>query len=140
MSQTNPRVRNYPINAQGGAMTNIPLTMMSSKVEVIEDPSYNNGVFQGLQGYYIDTQPPQPPIPILAPGEIPTQADPQALQTWLPPVAGVQGQAYEPIVFGGTDGRVHGGQGNYVGAQGTVILQLTTNSAQAGGVIVTEWD
>jgi hypothetical protein len=141
MGQTNPRVRSYPINAKGGLMTNIPLTMGCSKVTVIEDPAYNNGAAQGLQGYYIDTQPPQPAIPIEPGGAAPPQADPQYLFTWLPNTAGQTGRAYEPIMFGGSEaGRVHGAFGNTVGAQGTVILQLTTNSANPGGVLVEEWD
>jgi hypothetical protein len=139
MTAVNPKITNIPINALGGAMTNITLTIMASKVTVIEDPAYNNGAPQGLTGYYIDTQPPQPPIPIEPGGAAPPEASPANLQVWLPGSNGQTGRAFQPIIFGGTDGRVHGGEGNYVGAKGTVILQLTTNSANPGGIILEEW-
>ncbi len=71
MAQTNPKVTQIAINNDVGLMTNIALTMLCSKVEVIEDPSVNNGAQQGLQGYYIDNQPPQPPIPIQLGGAAP---------------------------------------------------------------------
>jgi hypothetical protein len=139
MPNTNPKVTPIAINAQGGLMTNITLTIMASKVDVIEDPSLNNGVQQGLTGYYIDTQPGLGIPPIEPGGAPPPQANPQALQVWLPNSNGQTGAAFEPITFGGTDGRVHGGEGDYVGADGTVILQLTTNGQNAGGVLLREW-
>lgn len=139
MAQTNPKRTNIAINAAGGAMTNIPLTILASKVKVMEDPALNGGNQQGLLGFIIDTQWPQPAVPILPGMNIPPLASPQALQTWLPNNNGQVGEAFEPIIFGGDEGRVHGGEGNYVGAQGTVILQLTTNSNLAGGVILIEW-
>jgi len=140
MAAVNPKVTNIAINAQGGAMTNIVLTIMCSKVEVIEDPSYNGGVPQGLQGYYMDTQPGLPSPAVIAPiGQAPPAASPANLQTWLPNNNGQIGKAYEPIIFGGTDGRVHGAYSDFVGAQGTTILQLTTNSPDAGGVLLVEW-
>lgn len=129
MAQINPKVTNIAINAMGGAMTLVAGTTMSSKVQVIEDPSYNAGQQQGLQGYYLD--------PTSNPAN-PTKS-PANLQTWLPNSAGQQGQAYEPIVFGGPDGRVHGDLGQYTGAQGTPLLYLTTNSGNAGGVLLVEW-
>jgi len=120
-------------------MVNIMLTMMASKVLVMEDPSVNNGVPQGLQGYYIDTQPPQPAIPIEAGGAPPPQATPQGLQVWLPQTTGQEGPAYQPIILGGTDGRVHGGEGDYVGAQGLVVLQLQSYSETPSQVLLLEW-
>lgn len=138
MANSNPKVTPYAINAKGGVMTNIVLTIMASKADVIEDPSLNAGVPQGLTGYYIDTQPPQGVIPVSA-AQIPAKATPQAIQVWLPNNNGQLGVAYEPIILGGQDGRVHGGLGGEVGADGTVILQLTTNSATAGGVLLREW-
>lgn len=135
----NPKITNIAINAKGAAMTNITLSIMASKVTITEDPSYNGGQLQGLTGYYIDPTPPQPTIPIEPAGIAPPQATPANLQVWLPNSNGQVGRNFEPIIFGGTDGRVHGGQGDYVGGTGTVILQLTTNSINAGGVIVEEW-
>lgn len=139
MTQVNPKTTNIAINAKGGAMTNIAMTILASKVTVMEDPSYNGGVLQGLAGYYIDPQPPQETIPVEANGGPPPQATPQNLQVWLANTDGAVGPAYEPIVFGGEDGRVHGAYGNYVGADGTVLLQLTTNGANAGGIILQEY-
>lgn len=139
MAQINPKITNIAINAKGGNMTNITLTILASKVEIMEDPALNNGVPQGLTGYYIDNQPPQPSIPIMPGGVAPPQASPSNLQVWLPATNGQNGRAYQPIIFGGQDGRVKGGESDYVGAQGTVVLQLTTNSPTAGGIVLVEW-
>jgi len=129
---TNPKVTKIALPAAGGAFTPIPMTIVAGKVDVMEDPSLNGGVAQGLTGFYTDTQPGSSS----AAGPFPNQG-PQ--QVWLPNTAGQQGGAYQPIVFGGTDGRVHGGEGDYVGADGTIILRLTSNSATPTGVIMREW-
>ena len=126
--QNNPKVTNIALPAKGGVPVAITLTKVDSKVTVMEDPSLNNGVAQGLTGYYTDTQP-GTGFPNSGP-----------LQVWLPNTAGQQGRAYQPIIFGGSDGRVHGGEGNYVGADGTVILRLTSNSATPTGILLEEWD
>ena len=125
---TNPKVTSIPINALGAGFTPIVMTIMASKVRVMEDPSYNNGAPQGLTGYYADTQP--------------ATGNPQTgtLQVWLPNNQGQIGPAYQPISFGGGEGgRVEGGQGDYVGADGTVILYLTTNTQLASAVLLEEW-
>jgi len=127
MTETNPKVTVIALNAVGGALTDIVLTMMDSKVEIMEDPSVNDGAAQGLTGFYTDTQPAS---------SYPNQG-PQ--QVWLPQTAGENGRAFQPIIFGGADGRVHGGLGGYVGAQGTVILRLKSNSNTATQVLLTEW-
>ncbi len=139
MTAVNPKITNIALNGNGGALKNIPLTIMASKVRVSEDPAQNNGVAQGLQGYIIDTQPPQPTVPVEPGGAAPPQASPANLQVWLPNTAGQNGPGFQPIVFGGSDGRVHGGEGNYVGANGTVILQLQSASPTATGIILEEW-
>jgi hypothetical protein len=144
MPNSNPKITAIAINAKGGLWTPIAMTIMSGKVTVQEDPAYNNGVAQGLTGYYVDTQPPQPaavaadwnPVDGVPPGV----TLPAYQQTWLPNNNGQEGQAYQPIKFGGSEaGRVHGGYGDYVGAQGTVLLWLTTNSENAGGILLEEW-
>lgn len=129
MPQVNPKVTNIAINALGGAGTVIATTILCSRAEVMEDPAFNAGAQQGLAGYYLDPD---------SPHAAPTKANPNA-QVWLPNGTGGEGQAYEPIVFGGEKGRVHGGLGNYVGAQGTPLLLLTSASANAGGVLLVEW-
>jgi len=126
----NPKVTSIPIPAAGGVPVAITLTIMASKVTVQEDPAYNTGAGQGLQGYYVDTQPPQanPPVP-----------SPATLFVWLANTAGQIGRAYQPIIFGGADGRVHVALGKYVGAEGTVILLLTSKSANPSAVLLEEW-
>lgn len=139
MTAVNPKITNIALNGSAGALINIALTIMASKVRVSEDPAQNNGAPQGLQGYIIDTQPPQQAIPIEPGGGPPPEATPQNLQMWLPNTAGQNGPGFQPIVRGGESGRVHGGEGDYVGAQGTVILQLKSASATATGIILEEW-
>lgn len=128
MALRNPKVTKIAINAAGGAMTKILGTQMASKVDIIEDPAFNAGVQQGLTGNRLD-----PSANMAAPVVGP-------LEVWLPNGTGGMGESYEPITFGGPDGRVHGGLGLYVGVQGWPYAQLTTNSANAGGVLLREWD
>jgi hypothetical protein len=129
MPQTNPKVTNIALNAKGGAFTLIAGTKMSSKVEIMEDPATAGGDQQGLTGYIMDPN---------SKGN-PTPSNPN-IQVWLPNSAGQVGWAYEPIIFGGDSGRVHGAYGLYTGADGTPYLQLTTNSGAAGGILLVEWD
>jgi hypothetical protein len=125
-----PKITNIPINAVGGALVLIAGTIMASKVEVMEDPAYNNGVQQGLTGFYMD-----PDSNHAAPAVNPSSP---LQQIWLPNATGGYGRAFEPIIFGGSDGRVHGGEGLYTSAAGTPLLLLTSNGA-AGGIILVEW-
>ena len=142
MAQVNPKVTNIALSAKGGPWVVIQLTIAASKALVEEDPAYDSGTEQGLTGYILDPQAVlsaaflanPTPAAALAAGYL---ANPN-LQVWLPNSAGQQGQAYEPITFGGSDGRVHGGEGGYVGGQGSGILLLTTNGS-AGGILLTEW-
>jgi len=129
MAQVNPKVRNIVVPAAGAAPVIIAGTMLASKVVVMEDPNANNGVAQGLTGYFLD--------PTSNPAN-PTQ-DPQVLQTWLPQINGGQGPAYQPIILGGTDGRVHGGEGNYVGAQNTPYLSLNSATNLPTAILLQEW-
>lgn len=127
--QTNPKVTNIVLNGSAGAYITISTTIMASKVEIQEDPSLNNGVAQGLQGFYLDpnSNPANPSLDESAPGA----------QVWLANSAGQQGRAYQPILFGGADGRVHGGLGNYVGQ--APLLKLRSNSATPTGILLVEW-
>ena len=54
MTQTNPKVTNVAIGGSAGAWTLIAGSILSSKVEVMEDPAI--GAAQGLQGYYMDPE------------------------------------------------------------------------------------
>lgn len=125
MSQLYPKITVIPLNALGGGFTPIILTIMASRFEVIEDPSVNNGVQQGLTGYYTDTQPGSG-FP-----EVGTQ------RTWLPNNNGQIGVAFEPIIS--ESRRVHGGEGDYVGAQGTIVLQLQSLTQNTTQVLLAEW-
>lgn len=127
MANSNPRVIPIAINGSDGPLIDIVLTMMASRVRVQEDPSYNNGALQGLTGFYVDTQP--------ASGY--ANVGPQ--KVWLANDNGQVGPAYEPIEFGGDGGRVHGGEGEYVGGAGTVILRLKMNGANAGGILLEQF-
>jgi hypothetical protein len=131
MAPSAPKVTSIAVNAAGGAPTYISLTIMASKVRVQEDPSANAGAAQGLQGYKLDPQPPQ---------ESPPARSPNYLFTWLPNTNGQQGPAYQPIEFGGGEGgRVHGAFSEYVGAQGTQILELYSASETATKILLEEW-
>lgn len=124
---TNPKITRIALNAVGGGFTDIKLTIVASKVEVMEDPAVNDGAPQGLTGFYTDTQP--------ATG-FPNVGN---QENWLPQTAGQRGYAFQPIVFGGIDGRVDGGHGGYVGAQGTVVLRLSSLTVTTTTVILAEW-
>jgi hypothetical protein len=124
---TNPKVTSIAINAKGGALTPITMTIVASRVEVMEDPASNGGVQQGLTGFYTDTQP--------ATGN--PNVGPQMV--WLPNNQGQVGRAYEPIIFGGQDGRVKGGEGRDVGSDGTIVLRLTSNGGAPCNVLLAEW-
>lgn len=141
MPQTNPKVTNVAIGGSAGAWTVILATILSSKLEVMEDPSI--GGAQGLQGYYMDPDAvlsaaflanPTPGT-ALAKGYL---ANPN-LQNWLPNPSGAPGQGFEPISFGGSDGRVHGGEGGYVAGQGRALLLIRSLGAAANGILLTEW-
>jgi hypothetical protein len=131
MPQVNPKRTYIAVNGNAGAFVLVKCTITCSKVRVQEDPNYNAGVAQGLKGYYLD--PNSPNVAVNDPTDLNYQ------QTWLPNSAGQVGPAYQPIEFGGDAGRVHGGEGNYVGAQGTPLLSLISASANATGIILEEW-
>lgn len=133
-----PKKQYVALNNNAGAFTVIRLTCMARYVEVIEDPSYNAGVAQGLQGNYLD--------PFLGQGGL-TPAAPGG-QIWpVPPVGTAaislgdprqtHGGLGMPLGNGGSGGNLDTPGGNV--ALGTPILQLRSNTATATGVIVSEW-
>lgn len=136
--ESNPKVTAIAVNGNAGPFTAITLTMMASKVRVQEDPAVNNGAAQGLTGFLADTQPGATGTnPNGGTSTFPSQG---TQRTWLANANGQEGPAYQPICFGGSEGgRVRGGQGDYVGADGTVILYLTSASATATQVLLEEW-
>lgn len=139
MQQLNPRITLVAINGSGGAETIIRLTGFTIYMEIEEDPSYNAGTAQGLQGHYLD------------PANS-TVANPAANQVWLANTDGQEGVAFQPIKFGEKRrGHSHAtplGHGGSNGkpfspglppALGTPMVSLKSNSATATGVIVKEW-
>lgn len=128
--QTNPKVTNIAVPAAGQPPVLIVGTMQASRVEVMEDPSLNAGVAQGLTGYYMDNA--------AARGSTPAKSNPTQ-QVWLPNTAGQQGQAYQPIRFGGDGGRVHGAVGEYTSSDSTPLLLLNSATGTATGVLLVEW-
>jgi hypothetical protein len=130
MQQLFPKVTNIAINAKGGALTVIRATIMASRVEVMEDPAYNAGAPQGLAGYYC-----VPDATVAADANV--TYSPAGAQVWLGQTAGQRGRAYQPIAFGSQ--RTDGWKSDIPAVQGTPLLALTTNSANAGGVLLVEW-
>lgn len=134
MPQINPKVTNIAVPVTGADPVIIVGTMMASKVEIQEDPALNAGTAQGLAGYYMD-----PDSNHAAPArDLGGNAAP-VKQNWLANTQGQIGQAYQPIVFGGADGRVHGAFGNYTSAPGTPLLSLNSLTATATGILLVEW-
>lgn len=127
--EQNPKVTNIAINGSAGALTQINGTILASRVEVMEDPAYNAGAQQGLQGFYLD-----PNSNPANPAKSPANA-----QVWLPNGTGGSGRAYQPIIFGGAPGRVFAAFGQYASADTTPLLQVKSLSASAGGVLLVEW-
>lgn len=144
MPQTNPKTTNVAVPAAGApTWALIACTLPNGKTEVIEDPNFNAGQQQGLQGYYLDPNATLSPAFLANPTPQAAQlagylANPN-LQVFLPNGGGGTGRAYQPVIFGGDAGRVHGGFGGTVGAQGTGLLLLQMYAGLAGGVLLTEW-
>ena len=61
---------------------------------------------------------------------------PNAVQNWLG-TPGI-GQAYQPVELGDWL-RVHEGRGEYLGAAGQCVLLVTSATANATGILLTEW-
>jgi hypothetical protein len=131
MPQVNPKTTKVALNGSGGAYVDIALTILASKAEIQEDPNLNAGTAQGLTGFYLD-----PDSSHAAPAVDPAN---DTVNQWLPNTTGQNGRAYQPIIFGGMDGRVDGGKGNYVGAAGTPLLRIRSSSATATGILLVEW-
>ncbi len=123
----NPRETYIPLNAVGGADTQIVLTMMARYVEIMEDVapgSPNGGVAQGLVGNLID------PIdgsltPPAADGGYWKQDAPGAVPT--------------PAFALGDPRAIRGGMGVPVGGKGAVVAALKSATATATQVIVREY-
>lgn len=125
MSSVNPKVTAIALPV--GVFTAIVMTITASKVQITEDPAQNNGAPQGLTGYLTDTQP--------------ATGNPNVGEqmVWLANTAGQRGFGFQPIELGGADGRVMGPEGEFVGAQGTIVARLQPNGPNATGVLLVEW-
>jgi hypothetical protein len=148
---TNPKTTFYPINSDAGAFTVIRLTTFAKYVEICEDPNYNEGEQQGLQYNILDpfalssniTRNAQPAPPdygiVLAFGAAGTTLPPGAFQAQLTfgDIHNVHSGTEMPLGNPGSAGNVDNPGG--VATLGTPLVQLRTNSANAGGVVVREW-
>ena len=150
--QTNPKTTFYPINSNAGVFTVIRLTTFAKYIEISEDPNYNAGQQQGLQYNSLD--------PFAVSSNITLNAQPTppaygivlgfggATITLIPPAS------FQPSLIFGDAHNIHsatemplgnpGSAGNVDSPGGTVTLgtplvQIRTNSANAGGIIVKEW-
>ncbi len=141
----NPKVTNIAVPALNGGFVAITLQgPLASRVEIVEDHNYNAGVQQGLVGYYVDPSVAtaavmaslagQPPAALLARLQSLGALKPNAQQMWGPSSDG-EGQSYQPIRLGDW----LRGQGVGVGVAGMCVLLVTSATATATGVLLTEW-
>jgi hypothetical protein len=149
----NPKVTNVPVPG-GGVFVPIVLTLAAtSRAMVEEDPNYNAGVAQGLQGYYVD--PAVATAAVMATLATATSAQllaalqaysvpvlgaaikPNVEQYWMTTTGNIGTQSHQPIQFGDWLGR-HLGYGEFIGNQGDCILLLTSKQA-ATGILLVEW-
>ena len=109
----------------------------------------NAGFGQGLVGYYVDpsiatanlmayyTAQAYTAAQVLAALQALGAVKPNALQKWLLSATAV-GQAYQPVQLGDWL-RVHEGFGEFVGGPGECVLLVTSATAVATGIIISEW-
>src|ERR1700739_224991 len=146
MPQTNPKRRFIALNNNAGAFTVIRLTTWAKYVEIAEDPAYNAGVGQGLQGNYLD---PFAVSPNMEAGRSPAN---EGGAVFIADVS-LPGALQPPLTFGdkhnihsGTEMPLgnpgSAGHGEHPGGGATVgtpIVQLRSNTATATGIIVSEY-
>jgi hypothetical protein len=123
----NPKLTYIPLNALGGAVTSIPLSMMARFVEIAEDVapgSPNGGVAQGFAGNLVD-----PVTGVLSPPTVGAGYWKQSAPESVP----------EAIIKLGDPRSVHGGLGVPVGGTGAVVAKLTSATATPTQAIVREW-
>lgn len=143
----NPKVTNIAVPALNGGFAAVLLTLAATaRASIQEDPNYNAGAPQGLVGYYVDPliatkavmdgmagyTAAQVLAALIALGAL----KPNAVQKWLG-TPGI-GQAYQPVELGDWL-RVHEGRGEYLGAAGQCVLLVTSATANATGILLTEW-
>lgn len=144
---TNPKRRWIALNANDGAFTVIRLTTWAKYVEIVEDPAYNAGVGQGLQGNYLD--------PFALSTNIEAGMEPAAEGGAVFAVnASIPGGLEPPLTFGGSKNSLADGRGMPLGnpgsggdpvgpgagpSLGTPLIQLRSNTATPTGVIVSEY-
>lgn len=124
---TNPKETYVPLNASGGALTDIVLSIMARYVEICEDEapgSPNGGVAQGFQGNLVDP--------------IDGSLTPPALNAGFWKRISPE-QVPCPAINLGDPRSVHGGMGVPVGGKGAIVAQLTSATATATQAIVREY-
>lgn len=159
MAQNNPVVRFIALNNDAGLMTVIRCSITCGYMEIEEDlgspggANPNGGVYQGLQGNYLDpfTAAPNPAVGVEV-WEPPSATDPRGdYPISIGDPRHEHGAQNKPIGNGGsgtyTDTRSQvpqvcpAGSGSIGGAPslGTPVIQLRSNSGTATVVKIKEW-
>ncbi len=118
------RTRLIPINGSGGAFTPVYATMVTRRVEVVEDFSANGGVGQGIAYHIDDSQTP----PFTTVYEIAPQSEPLILGEPIPQETG----------YGRVIGTPPDNSGGYAIAA-TLLCNLRSATATSTTVRVTEF-
>lgn len=145
--QVNPKRTFIALNNNAGAFTVIRLTTFAKYVSIKEDPSYNAGVGQGVQGNYLSPfansanielgmNPAAPGGAVfLANDAIPGGLEPPCEFGSKHSLSGFTGMPLgNPGSAGNTDS-----PGTTVPTLGTPLIQLRSNTATATGIIVEEY-
>ena len=147
MPQVNPKRTFVALNNDAGAFTVIRLSTFAKYVRISEDPAYNEGVGQGLQGNYLD--------PFANSADIVAGMNPPVAgaAVWIPD-ASLPGALQPPLEFGskhalsdycgmplgnpGSAGNTDS-PGPETPTLGTPLVQLRSNTATATGIIIEEY-
>jgi hypothetical protein len=123
------RVRTIAINANTGAYTTVLATMVTRRVEILEDFSANAGVGQGLEYMLPDPGSLNPAVPSWdGPFEIAPQTEPIVLGEPVP-----QGHGFGSVLGHGPDA-----SGGYE-LPATPLIQIRSASATATTIRVSEF-
>jgi hypothetical protein len=146
MPAVNPKRTFLALNNNAGAFTVIRLSTFAKYVRISEDPAYNAGVGQGLQGNYLD--------PFAISANITKNMNPAAAGGAVFAVnASIPGGLEPPLEFGSRHA-LSGYQGMPLGnpgsggnpvspggpvTLGTPLVQLRSNTATPTGIIIEEY-
>lgn len=146
MPPVNPKRTFIALNNNAGQMTVIRLSTWAKYVSIKEDPAYNAGVGQGVQGNYLDPFANSANITAgmnpAAPGGAVFQVNNSIPGGLEPPCEFGSKHALadgygQPLGNPGSGGNVDNPGG--VPTLGTPLIQLRSNTATATGIIVEEY-